>query len=196
MKKAKTVDDFFDKLENWKEEVLILRRILLDTNLEETLKWGVPTYTYRNKNVVGLGSFKTYFGLWFFQGALLEDKGGHLINAQEGKTHALRQWRFSDAGEIDQDQIKSYVFEAMQNQEKGLEIKPDRKKPLVIPPEINSAFEMDPTLQSAFESLTLSKKREYAEYIEEAKREATRATRLEKVIPMIKAGKGLHDKYK
>jgi uncharacterized protein YdeI (YjbR/CyaY-like superfamily) len=45
--------------------------------------------------VVGIGSFKSYFGLWFHQGALLSDDENVLINAQEGKTKALRQWRHS-----------------------------------------------------------------------------------------------------
>jgi uncharacterized protein YdeI (YjbR/CyaY-like superfamily) len=39
---------------------------------------------------VGIGGFKSYFGLWFHQGALLTDKAGVLINAQEGRTKALR----------------------------------------------------------------------------------------------------------
>jgi len=44
--------------------------------------------------------------------------------------------------------------------------------------------------------LSLSKQREYSEYISEAKRETTKVTRLKKITPLIEAGKGLHDKYK
>ena len=51
-------------------------------------------------------------------------------------------------------------------------------------------------LKQAFEKLSASCKREYCEHISEAKREATKTKRLEKIIPMILEQKGLHDKYK
>ncbi|MBK7633096.1 MAG: hypothetical protein IPJ13_01585 [Saprospiraceae bacterium] len=44
--------------------------------------------------MVGLAAFKSYTGIWFFQGGLLDDKQQFLMNAQEGKTKAMRQWRF------------------------------------------------------------------------------------------------------
>ncbi len=66
----------------------------------------------RRKNVVGLGAFKSYFGLWFHQGALLADKNQVLINCQEGKTKALRQWRMTDKKEIDARTINAYIKEA------------------------------------------------------------------------------------
>ncbi|MCZ6643031.1 MAG: DUF1801 domain-containing protein [Gammaproteobacteria bacterium] len=56
------------------------RKILPNTGLEETTKWGGPCYTFDGKNVVGLGSFKSYFGLWFFHGVLLKDDRRVLIN--------------------------------------------------------------------------------------------------------------------
>ena len=68
--------------------------------LEETVKWGGPVYVADGKNIVGLGAFKSYFALWFFQGALLADQEKVLVNAQEGRTKALRQWRFENKREI------------------------------------------------------------------------------------------------
>ena len=70
-------------------------------------------YTWKGKNVVGIGGFKSYFGLWFFDGASLEDDKGVLINAQPGKTKSLRQWRMTSAKEIKPAAIKRYVKEAM-----------------------------------------------------------------------------------
>ncbi len=69
--------------------------------MKETIKWGAPVYTLDYKNIVGLGAFKSYVGLWFFQGALLNDEKKKLINAQEDKTKALRQWRFNSVKKIE-----------------------------------------------------------------------------------------------
>lgn len=191
------VTAYITKKEKWTGELQVLRSILLELNLEETIKWGAPTYVYKSKNVLGIAGFKSYFGLWFFQGGLLKDEAKVLINAQENKTQAMRQWRFFSADEIDADLIKAYVLESIDNFENGKEIKPKRnKKPLVIPTELTSVLTDNPQLQSKFETFTLSKQREFCQYISSAKREATKQTRLEKIIPMILNGVGLNDKYR
>jgi uncharacterized protein YdeI (YjbR/CyaY-like superfamily) len=51
-----------------------LRSIIQKSELVETVKWGVPVYTINDKNVVGSSVFKSYDGLWFFQGSYLKDK--------------------------------------------------------------------------------------------------------------------------
>lgn len=189
------VTEYIDKKDKWKDGLLRLRSIMSQLPLEETVKWGAPTYTSKGKNIVGMSSFKNYFGLWFFQGALLKDDSKVLINAQVGKTSALRQWRFTSVDEINADLIKTYVIEAIDNQSKGKEIKP-KKKPLIIPDLLQKAMDSDLELKEKYESLTLGKKRDYADHISDAKREATKQSRLEKIIPMIKSGIGLYDKYK
>lgn len=193
MERVESVDAYIAQSDH-REALQILRDIVLETELKETLKWSVPTYTYRGKNIVGIGSFKSYFGLWFFQGALLEDPQNKLINAQEGKTKALRQWRFESIGEIDPEVIHDYVREAIRNEEAGLSIKP-QKKPLVVPPELLDALEKK-NLRGTFESLPLSHKREFSEYIMDAKRIETKERRLEKILPMIEAGISMNDKYR
>lgn len=196
MKKVKSVDDYIASVEGWGEALEKLRSILLDTELEETVKWGGPVYAFDGKNVAGIGAFKSYFGLWFFQGALLKDYQNKLVNAQEGKTQALRQWRINSIEEIDEKLIKQYVTEAIQNQKEGRQIKPAKNKPLDIPAELAQAFEKNKLLKKAFDQFSLSKQREFTEYIGEAKREATRLARLEKSIPMILEGIGMNDKYR
>ena len=74
---------------------------------------GRALYTLDGRNIVGIGGFKSYFGLWFFKGAALENKNGVLMNAQPGKTRYLRQWRMTSAKEIKPALIKHYVAEAM-----------------------------------------------------------------------------------
>ncbi|NME69064.1 YdeI/OmpD-associated family protein [Flammeovirga aprica] len=199
MKRYATVEDYVTSSENWSQELIYLRSILTETELEEGVKWGAPIYMIDGKNVVGIASFKNYVGLWFHQGALLKDKGKHLINAQENKTKALRQWRFNNFEELKEqtDTLKSYIAEAIENQKAGKVVEMDRApKPLILPNELVDAFTKDKELEAAFKGLTLSKRREYGEYIASAKREATKMSRLEKITPMIKEGIGLNDKYK
>lgn len=195
MKRFKTVDEFIENQPKWREALELLRNLMLTTELKETVKWGMPVYTLNSKNVVGFGAFKSYFGLWFYQGALLTDKKGKLLNAQEGKTKAMRQWRFESVDEIDERLVMQYVLEAIENQRKGLEIKPVKSKMLILPPELQTALKKNKDLETNFKQLTPSKRRDYAEYIENAKRPETKMKRLDKIIPMILEQKGLNDKY-
>ena len=197
MKRYKTPEEFITDQDMWSTELTTLREILLDTGLKEEIKWGFPVYTLKGKNIAGLGAFKAYFGIWFFQGALLNDDANKLVNAQEGKTVAMRQWRMNSADEIDHDLIHTYLEEAIENQKAGKEIKPVRKKPeLIMPAQLQQALDNNPAASRAFSNLTPYKQREYAEYRETAKREATKVSRLQKILPMIEEGKGLSDQYR
>ena len=197
MKKYRDVDEFIAGQEYWQEELILLREIVIAMPMQETIKWNFPVYTVKGKNVVGLGAFKSYFGIWFYQGALLTDAGKKLINAQEGKTQAMRQWRFQSSSDIEAPLIKTYLAEAIDNQLAGRVVKtsPPGKKPLSLPPLLKEALENTEGALHAFGALTLSRKRDYAEYIDTAKRDATKMKRLEKIIPMILQGKGLNDQY-
>jgi len=194
---VKDVDQYIEKFPKWEEQLTQLRQMLLSTGLEETIKWGAPTYMINGKNVVGMSGFKNHYGLWFFQGALLKENTALLVNAQEDKTKAMRQMRFEETDELNPEIIRKYVLEAIQNQREGKEIKADRtEKTLDMPAELTAALDKDQNLKESFEKLTPGKQREYANHISEAKREETRKARLEKIEPMIKDGRGLYDKYK
>lgn len=198
METFKTVDAYIDKKSDWTKELESIRAILHKTELEESIKWGMPAYTIGNKNVVALSAFKSYVGLWFHQGVFLKDDAKKLVHAQE-KTKAMRQWRFHSTEEIkeNKDFILSYLEEAIENQKLGKEIKPERKKKeLIIPNELKKRLKDNNVFEKDFEALTLGKRREYADYISAAKRLETKESRLDKIIPMIKNGIGLNDKYK
>lgn len=199
MRRGNTVEEYILVDEKWRTELLLLREIIQDSELVETIKWGGPVYTINNKNVLGMAAFKSYVGIWFFQGVFLEDKLDKLFNAQGGKTKAMRQWRFSSLEEIEQNGefIHVYIEEAIENQKQGKELKITRgTKALEIPVELEDEFTKNPPLKNAFSNLTPGKQREYSEYVSSAKRAATKQSRLDKIIPMIEAGMGLNDKYR
>jgi uncharacterized protein YdeI (YjbR/CyaY-like superfamily) len=196
MKRAKSVDDYIRSSKCWQVELKRLREILNATELTEEVKWGAPCYTYNGKNVIGIGAFKAYVGLWFHQGALLKDENKVLVNAQEGVTKALRQWRMQSAKEIRPAIIRRYVKEAIQLVIDGKSVGPAKKKPVIVPPELTKALQENKGAENTFNNLTPGRQREYAEYISEAKRVETKKSRIEKVMPMIKSGVGLNDKYR
>jgi uncharacterized protein YdeI (YjbR/CyaY-like superfamily) len=196
MNTKKTPEAYFNALSNWQDEMRALRAILLATQLQETLKWGAPCYTLGGKNLVGLGAMKSYFALWFHQGALLADKQGVLVNAQKGKTQALRQWRIASGEDINPALITDYISESIALMKAGKTITPRRNLPLVIPKLLQNALAANPDTKAAFAAMRPGLQREYADYISEAKREATQHKRLDKILPMIANGIGLNDKYR
>ncbi|MEX1003174.1 MAG: DUF1801 domain-containing protein [Crocinitomicaceae bacterium] len=196
MKKQKSAIDYIENHPERKRELTLLRDIIRETELTETIKWGVPCYSIDGKNVVAIAAFKSYVGLWFYQGVFLSDPKKVLINANEENTKALRQWRFHRVEDIDPKAVKQYVMEAIDNQKKGKEIKAVKAKKVEFPTELLALLAQDKQLKTKFETLTPGKQREYAEHIGSAKQEKTRLSRLEKAIPLIEEGKGLHDKYR
>lgn len=197
MQKIYSVEEYIELNQKWSKELTRLRNIILKTELTETVKWSMPTYCLNGKNVLGIGAFKNHFCLWFHNGVFLKDTQDLLVNAQENKTKAMRQMRFNSIEDIKDTVVLAYVKEAIENQRAGKEIKPKRaSKTVVIPDELTAILKSNSELNSAFNALTPGKQREYCEYIETAKREATKQSRLEKITPMIIAGVGLYDKYK
>ena len=196
MHRAKSVEEYIKNHPQWDTALKKLRKILTSTELEENVKWGGPCYTFDGKNVVGVGAFSEYVGLWFHQGVFLSDPDNVLINAQEGRTKALRQWRFTSEKDIKPTKVKAYLREAIENQKKGKAIKPARDKRVLVPPELKRVLGKKAKANKAFAALTRGKQREYAEYIASAKRAETKTSRLTKILPMIAAGGGLNDKYR
>lgn len=197
MKKVYSVEEYIESNPHFAEALTMLRDIVVKTELNESIKWSAPTYDLNGKNILGLSAFKKHFCIWFFNGVFLKDEVKLLVNAQE-KTKGLRQMRFTTIDDIDKNVVLEYVKEAIENQKLGKEIKVVKttKKDVVVPTELKKELDTNLALQDAFKTFSPSKQREYCEYIGTAKREATKQSRLEKIIPMIIKGVGLHDKYK
>jgi uncharacterized protein YdeI (YjbR/CyaY-like superfamily) len=186
---------YIDQQPDWSKSLLYeLRRIILQSGLTETLKWGAPVYMHRN-NVIGLAAFKNHVALWFFQGVFLADEEKVLVSAGD-KTKALRQWRFSKGEMIREEMLMAYIQEAIMNDEQGLRISPSKAKVLPVPEILESTLHQVPALQRTFDALSPSCRNEYIHYINEAKREETRQKRVDKVLQLLAEGKGLNDKYK
>lgn len=196
MDKREKIETYYAKDQKFKEGIALLREIALKTELEETLKWGAPIYTIENKNVLGILAFKSHFGIWFYNGVFLLDPKKVLSNAQEGKTKAMRHWKFTAVEEIEEKVVLAYMNEAITNQKKGIALLPEKKKKTAIPVLLQHALENNPEAMDTFKALSPYKQGEYSEYVASAKQEKTKLSRLAKILPMISEGKGLHDKYR
>lgn len=180
----------------WKEEIELIASIIRKANLESTTKWGAEMFVYNGRNVLSYGGFKNHFTIWFNNGVFLSDPYKVLVNAQEGKTKALRQWRFTSRDQVDEKKILEYIYEAIEIEKKGLKIAPDRSSKPPVSELLTEELEKDLELKAAFNQLTAGRQKEYVLYLNEAKQEATKLKRFDKIKPMILCGMGLNDKYK
>ncbi|HBP64783.1 MAG TPA: hypothetical protein DD730_11010 [Desulfosporosinus sp.] len=188
------VDEFLSKAKKWQEEFEKLRMIILDCQLTEELKWGVPCYTFQKNNIVLIHGFKEYCALLFIKGALLHDTHSILIKQTEN-VQAGRQIRFTNVQEIVAMEtiLKAYINEAIEVEKSGLEVNYKKNTEFTIPEELQNKFDEIPALKTAFEALTPGRQRAYIFYFSEPKQSKTRESRVEKYRQQILNGKGLND---
>jgi uncharacterized protein YdeI (YjbR/CyaY-like superfamily) len=192
---SKTDKHTWDKINSWSEELEFLKSIIAKTELIETSKWGGCVYVLDNKNVVGIGGFKNYFTIWFFNGVFLKDEKKALVNAQEGVTKSLRQWRFTSKDEVNETLVLEYIQEAIENEKQGIK-NPKAQATIEMQEIFQKELDVDINLAEAFLKFSPYKQKEFLEYIVEAKREETKRSRIEKIKPMILKNIGLNDKYR
>jgi uncharacterized protein YdeI (YjbR/CyaY-like superfamily) len=188
------VDWFFNKATKWQKEFELLRKIILDCDLNEELKWGQPCYTFEKSNIVLMHGFKEYCALLFFKGALLKDPKGILIQ-QTQNVQAARQIRFTSVKEIEKMKatLKKYIYEAIEVEEAGLKVDLKKTSDFKIPEEFQTRLDKSAALKKAFYALTPGRQRGYIFYFSSAKQSKTREARVEKYVKQILDGKGLED---
>ena len=187
------VDAFLNRAKKWQEEMTKLRAILLETSLEEDLKWGKPSYSFQGKNIAIIQPFKEYCAVMYFKGALLQDSNGILDTP--GQHQSGRQIRFKTLSQLNELEpiIKEYVQEAIEIEKSGKKVQLKRTEEYEIPDELQDKLDEFPALKTAFESLTPGRQRNYIFYISQAKQSKTREERVKKYIPKILEGKGMND---
>ncbi len=188
------VEWFFEKAEKWQAEYAQLREIALDCPLTEELKWGVPCYTFNDKNVVLIHGFKEYCAMLFVKGALLPDPKGILITQTEN-VQSARQVRFSSVQEIAavEPDLRALIYAAIEAEKAGLKVELKKTAEFSFPDELQRKMEETPGLEEAFTALTPGRQRAYLLYFSAPKQAKTREARIEKCLQQIFEGKGLND---
>ena len=188
------VDWYFNKAQKWQEEIKKLRRIVLDCQLTEELKWGVPCYMFQKSNIVLIHVFKEYCAILFVKGALLKDAKGILIQQTEN-VQAARQIRFTNVREIVKLEpiLKAYIHEAIELEKAGLKVKLKQTADYKVPKEFQNKLDENLALKEAYYALTPGRQRQYLFYFSQPKLSKTRESRVEKYIDRILDGMGLND---
>ena len=193
MKMNPKVDVYLRKAKKWQEEFKKLRRIILDCQLTEELKWGKPCYSFQKSNLVIIQGFKEFCALLFCKGALLNDANGILEKPGEN-TQAARRIPFTNVREIVEMEpmLKAYIHEAIEAEKAGLKVN-FKTNPEPLPEELQNKLDEIAALKTAFDALTPGRQRAYILYFSAPKQSKTRESRVEKCMQHILNGKGLND---
>ena len=188
------IETFFAKSRKWRDELLALRKLLLDCGLAEEFKWRSPVYTEDGGNVAIVWGFKDYCGLGFFKGVLLDDPQGLLLQ-QGANSRSTRILKFLSLAEVaaNEPAIRALLRQSVENEKAGLKVDLP-KDDLDWPEELVERLDCDPRLMVAFRTLTPGRQRGYVLHFSQAKQSATRSARIEKHAARILAGKGLQDR--
>lgn len=176
------------------EEAAALQELARSCGLVETIKWGKPCFALGNKNIVLIQRFNNYIALLFFKGALLKDPDKLLFRVGE-HMQAPRQLRFRSLADITRlgFTIKAFIEQAIDLERSGAKVELKKVAELKIPEELQIRLDKEPALKKAFAALTPGRQKGYIYQIAAAKQSATRASRVNKFMPGILAGKGLND---
>lgn len=193
--KSKVVDRYLARLKNWQEESMLLREICLECGLIEDFKWMHPCYTHDDKNIVLIHGFKAYCALLFHKGVLLGDPEKLLIQ-QTKNVQSARQLRFTNTAEIMalKPIIKAYIFEAIEVEKAGLEVKMKKTAEFEMPEEFQKVLAENEALNKAFYALTPGRQRGYLLHFSQAKQSKTREARIEKNWDNIMNGIGFNER--
>lgn len=178
----------------WQKEADKLRKIALDCDLVEQVKWGKPCFTFQKKNIAIVIPLKESCSLAFFKGALLKDPK-HILQKAGEHTQAGRWVKFTSLKEIAalQSTLRKYLYEAIEIEESGKKVQLRKASEYPMPEELQTRLDEDDSLKAAFEALTPGRRKSYILHISSAKQSKTRAARAEKCVPMILNGRGFNE---
>jgi len=199
MKKDLRIDAYIAKSADFAKPILNHIRSLVHAacpDVGETLKWGMPHFMHKGV-LCGMASFKEHCALRFWKGALLfgEKEAGQL------ESEAMGQFgRITKMSDLPTDKVLlGYIKEMVRLNDAGIKVpakaKPKEKNELVVPDYFIAALKKNKKAMTAFEAFSYSHRKEYIQWLTEAKREETRAQRLKTAIEWLAQGKSRNWKY-
>ncbi|MBV7536639.1 YdeI/OmpD-associated family protein [Duganella sp. sic0402] len=189
------VDAYIAKSAEFAQAILThLRAVVHATcpDVEETIKWGFPHFMYKGM-MCSMASFKAHcaFGFW----------KAELLMADDARREAMGDFgRITSLKDLPPKKtLATYIRQAMKLNDDGVaapaRAKPATPRALEIPDDLSAALDASPEARRHFDAFSPSKQRDYAEWLTEAKTEATRARRREQAIAWIAEGKARNWKY-
>ena len=165
-------------------------------DVEETMKWSFPHFMYGGGILCSMASFKEHCAFGFWKGSLIVDQEGAAAEKAMGQFGRIASVKDLPSKRV----LASYVKKAMALNDAGVkrprsarEAAP--KAPVDVPDDLASALAKQKTARAAFDAFPPSHRREYIEWIVEAKRDDTRARRVAQAVEWIAEGKSRNWKY-
>jgi uncharacterized protein YdeI (YjbR/CyaY-like superfamily) len=193
-------DLYIEKSQDFAKPILIHLRELVHQacpQVDEKIKWSFPCFEYKKTILCHMASFKQHCSFGFWLGSVMDDPDGILNSSTEAAMGQLG--RLTSLNDLPSDEILiRYIHQAMLLVDSGVKLTkkdPAEKKELVISDEFNIALDNNDKARATFENFSYSNKKEYVEWINDAKTEATRDKRLETTIDWLSEGKVKNWKY-
>jgi uncharacterized protein YdeI (YjbR/CyaY-like superfamily) len=164
--------------------------------VKETMKWGFPHFEHKGI-ICSMASFKKHASFGFWKGSVMKDSN-QLLTVM-GDTDMARFDKLTSVEDLPSDKILiAYIKEAVRLNEEGIKLptkEKSKRMEIPMPEELSAALRRNKKALITYEQLSPSHKREYLEWITEAKTEATREKRLDTTIEWLAEGKSMHWKY-
>jgi uncharacterized protein YdeI (YjbR/CyaY-like superfamily) len=198
-KRDERVDAYIAKSNNFAKPILNHLRELVHTaapEIVESWKWSFPNFDYKGI-VCSMAAFKQHCSFGFWKASLMKDPNKLLTQSREamGQMGQLKSLKDLPPDDV----LIAYIKEAVELNEKGVKLparaKSGDKKELDIPDYFTTALEANEKATETFENFSYSNKREYVEWIKEAKSEETRNKRLAVAVEQMAEGKSKNWKY-
>jgi uncharacterized protein YdeI (YjbR/CyaY-like superfamily) len=196
-KRDPRIDAYIAKSADFARPILTHLRDLVHEvcpEVEETMKWSFPHFQYKGM-LCSMASFKEHCGFGFWKSSLVIGEGGDEVEQAAGQFGRITKLSDLPAKKV----LIGYIRKAMELNDAGVKAparsKPKSPKEVVVPEDLAEALRRNPQARAAFDNFSPSHKREYVEWITEAKTQATRTRRLETAIQWISEGKPRNWKY-
>ncbi len=166
-------------------------------DVQETIKWSFASFDYKGP-MCSMASFKQHCAFGFWKASLMKDKS--LVSNAESESAMGHYGKITSLKDLPSDKkIIAHIKEAMMLNEKGIKLPPKKitaaKKEVVVPDYFLKQLQKNKKAFTTFNNFSLSHKREYVEWITEAKTDETKNRRMKSAIEWISEGKSRNWKY-
>jgi uncharacterized protein YdeI (YjbR/CyaY-like superfamily) len=193
------IDEYIAKQKDFARPILTHIREVVHAacpDVEETMKWSSPHFDYKGSMMCGMAGFKEHAIFGFWKGALIEGVSPNRNNGGEAMGNFGRLTSVKDLP--NRKQLTAMIKAAMRLNDEGVVVPKPKRAPrpeAKVPAELKAALAKNRKAAASFEAFSPSHRREYVEWIDEAKREETKAKRVAQAIEWIAEGKGRNWKY-
>ena len=195
MKTDPRIDAYIEKQAEFAKPILRHLREVVHAacpDCEEGMKWSMPHFMYKGEILAGMAAFKAHatFGFW---------RGSLVLGESEAQASGMGQFgRLTSIADLPpRSELEALVAKAMELTEQGVKAPRDkhRKAPFAVPQDFRAALDANAAAGANFDAFPPSAQRDYVDWISEAKRDDTRARRLQQAVEWLAEGKRRNWKY-